>query len=401
MKPPSEAAVGYSKLADAFEAGATAAAMARDASSGSVPPLVAIAYATVSYDQREIVRGVRSALPGVRLVGASAQGISRAGAVEEIDRVVGVALVRSARVGARAARVAGVSADSAGAGRALAEALRAGGRGPADDEPVIVWYDPLARINVDALLGGLAEGGFPRVVGGGAGQPFGPTYKTYQYFDGEVLSDAAVALWLPGARLALGLSNGVEPVGFEVTVTDAFENAIRGLDGQPALDVWVEQFGGDGTHGHNSAAWAFGLPVPEPLRDAYEGPIPRGFFGFDEKTREILLQAPIPPGTVVQVCHRTPRAVFDRAVEMGRRLKARLGGERPFLALSFECAARPAPFLGTARALEEVKQIQAELGPGLPWLGTYAWGEIAPIGPRSYVHNFTFPLCVVCDAPGD
>ncbi|HEU4537506.1 MAG TPA: FIST N-terminal domain-containing protein, partial [Polyangiaceae bacterium] len=371
MNAPSQAAVGHSRLADAFEAGAAAGAMARDGS-GALPPVVAIVYGTVAYDPNELLRGVRSALPGTLLVGASTQGISRVGAVEEIERVVGVALLRSTRIGARAAKATRVSADAEGAGRSLAEALRAGGPGAADDEPVLLWYDPTSRVDVAALLRGLGEGGFPRVVGGGAGQPFGPTLKTYQYFEHETFSDGAVALRLPGARSVLELTNGVEPLGFELTVTDAAGNAIRAIDGQPALDVWVERLGGGRVHGYDTASWAFGVSLPEALRGAYEGPITRAVFSFEEQTREILVQAPIAAGTRVQLCHRTPRAVFDRAVEMARRLKRRLEGERPLLALSFECGARSAPFLGEARALEEVRAMQAELGPALPWLGTYA-----------------------------
>jgi hypothetical protein len=400
MNSPSEAAVGHSRLADAFEAGAAAGAMARDGA-GSQPPLVAIVYGTVAYDQNELLRGVRSALPDTLLVGASTQGISRPGAVEEIERVVGVALLRSSRFGVQAAQARHVSADAVRAGRSLAEALRAGGPAAADDEPVMLWYDPTTRVDVAALLQGLAEGGFPRIVGGGAGQPFGPAIKTYQYFQNETFSDGAVALRLPGARSVLELTSGVEPLGFDLTVTESAGNAIRAIDGQPALDVWVERLGGGRVHGYDTASWAFGVSLPESLRDAYEGPVPRAVFGFDETTREILVQAPIPTGTRLQLCHRTPRAVFDRAIEMARRLKRRLEGERPVIALSFECAARSAPFLGEARALEEVRCMQAELGPGLPWLGTYAWGEIAPVGPQSYFQNYSFPLCVICDPPGD
>ena len=119
-------------------------------------------------------------------------------------------------------------------------------------------------------------------------------------------------------------------------------------------------------------------------------------FGFRPKTREVVLQAPIPAGTQVQVCHRTPEAVFDRATVMATRLHARLAGREPALALGFECAARARPFLGEELTRREIGGMQAILGDTLPWLGMYAWGEVAPVGSTTYFHNYTFPLAVLC-----
>ena len=76
---------------------------------------------------------------------------------------------------------------------------------------------------------------------------------------------------------------------------------------------------------------------------------------------------------------------------------ARLHGKAPILALSFECGARPRPFLGDEKALEEVRRIQASIGTDIPWLGMYPWGEIAPKAGRSSFSNFQFPLLVLCE----
>jgi small ligand-binding sensory domain FIST len=88
--------------------------------------------------------------------------------------------------------------------------------------------------------------------------------------------------------------------------------------------------------------------------------------------------------------------VFDRAVGMAGRLRERLADRTPLLALSFECAARARPFLGEELTRRELARMQAILGERLPWLGMYAWGEIAPVGDRTYFHNYTLPLGVVC-----
>jgi hypothetical protein len=98
----------------------------------------------------------------------------------------------------------------------------------------------------------------------------------------------------------------------------------------------------------------------------------------------------------VHICHRTVEAVFDRAIEMGKRLKRSMEGRSPLLVLSFECGARPRPFLGDEKTLEENRRIQELVGTNVPWLGMFPWGEIAPHGAYSHFSNFQFPILVLC-----
>lgn len=384
------AGVGHSRDEDAFGAGRAAAQAAVDEAGGA--PALAIVYATVLYEHVRLLAGVRSVVGAdVPLVGCTTQGISRVGAVDEVDRVVGVAVLTGEDVRVRTAIVPAFHADPRGAGRALADAL-----GPRRaDHPVLLWYDPLTGCDVDELLGGLADGGCPQVIGAGAGQTWGPTNRTYQFYGGDVLTGAVVGLALDGVRLMFDLTHGTEPLGLDLEVTEAEGNVIRTIDGRPALEVWSEQLGGttDNNVDHH-AAWALGVQLPDGDAQHYEGPITRAVFHIDADTQTLGLQVAIPTGTRVQLCHRTQEAVHARAVEMAERLRSRLEGARPLLALSFECAARPRPFLGDPGALAEVCTMQAALGP-VPWFGLYAWGELAPIGSRTFYHNYTFPLVLV------
>ena len=394
------AGVGWNSGPDSFQAGAAAArqAAAQAAQTPDCAPVVALVYATVIYDQEAVLRGVREALPDVPIVGASTQDLSRAGDVEAGDRVVGVAVIAGAAVRARTATAQDVSRDPAAAARELA--ARLGPPSGPDAAPLLLWYDPLTGINVDVLIEGLRAAGYPRILGGGAGQPWGPLYRTYQYFDGRVLRDSVVALQLDGdVELVHDLTHGTDTLGLELTVTGAHDNVITEIEGRPALDVWREQLGiGEEAvlNIDSTAVWALGVTLPPGVAEAYEGPITRSVFGFRSKTRELVLQAPIPAGTQVQVCHRTPEAVYDRATVMATRLQARLAGRAPVLALGFECAARARPFLGDELTRQEIGRMQAILGDGLPWLGMYAWGEVAPVGATTYFHNYTFPLAVLC-----
>ena len=66
--------------------------------------------------------------------------------------------------------------------------------------------------NIQVLIDGLGEGGYTNLIGGASGQPWGPLAKTYQYFDGGVMNDSAVALKLTGVKSAIWeTTHGVEP----------------------------------------------------------------------------------------------------------------------------------------------------------------------------------------------
>lgn len=389
------AGVGWNSGPDSLEAGAAAA---RDAlAQAAAPAVAAIVYASVLYDQRAVLQGVRSVLPGIVIVGASTQDIARAGDVETSERIVGVAVLAGSKLAARSTSVQDVSRDPAVAARVLAERLGP----PVPGVPLLLWYDPLAGINVDTLLAGLHAAGHAAILGGGAGQPWGPLHRTYQYIDDQVLRDSVVVLQLSGdLEIVHDLTHGTDTLGLDLVVTGADGNIIQSIDDRPALDVWREQLGleeGAGLDIEATATWALGVALPGTTADAYEGPITRAVFGFRPATREIVLQAPIPAGTRVLVCHRTREAVFDRAIAMATRLHARLAGRTPRLVLGFECAARARPFLGDELARGEIVQMQAILGERLAWLGMYAWGEVAPLGATTHFHNFTFPLAVLCE----
>lgn len=356
----------------------------------TAPPSVVVVYATVLHDHGGVLAGVRSVTGEAPLVGCSTQGISRPGGVDEVDRVVGVAVLSG--VEARIAVVESIAGDPEGAGRRLAEAL-----GPQRGEcPVLLWYDPLTGVDVDAMLAGLASGGRPLVLGGAAGQAWGPIHRTYQFAGERVLSDAAVGLHLDGVHIVFDQTHGAESLGLEMTVTRSEGNVLQEIDGQPALRVWTDQLGaGRSNDVDELAAWPLGVALPDEEASHYEGLISRAVFGLRHDTEDIVLQAPIPAGTRIHVCHRTQEAVFDGAIAMARRLATRLEGTTPLLALSFECAARPRPFLGEEASGREVRQMQEILGAHVPWLGHFAWGELAPIGARTWFHNYTFPLAVL------
>lgn len=369
-----------------------AVAEVADRAHTGVPAKVVIAYSGVAYDQERLIAALCERYPGVPVVGCSTQGFSMDRLSLESDRFLVIAELGGSDLAARSAHVEDLRPDPYAAGRALADQL-----GPVTraDQTTLLWYDPLGGADVQATLRGLADGGCPIVYGGAAGQPWGHMVETYQYADGRAMTRGAVAMRIEGPTLVGDFTHGAESLGLELTVTLAEGNIIRELDGKPALDLWCEQLGvSPEREVENTSNWALGVRPPDGV--SYEGLVTRAPFGLDPAQKTLILQAPIPTGSRVQVCIRTQSAVYDGAMAMGERLGRALVGRNPLLALSFECGARPAPFLGTEAARQEVIEVQRRLACRVPWFGMYAWGEIAPVGPRSDFHNFTFPLGVLC-----
>jgi len=395
MSDQSSAGVGWSSLPEAAKAGREAVRMALSAAKRG-KPVVVIVYMTVLYDPKLALAAIREEIgdPTVPIIGSSTQGIARWGAVTETDRVLGVAIICSDTIRATVAKSNNLAADAFDAGRKIATQL--GDPRGLGQVPLVVWFDPLSGANVQSLIDGLAEGGYRHLVGGASGQPWGPLDKTYQYFDTEAMNDAVVALKLEGLGGAVwDTTHGVEPLGLDVKVTEAEGNVIKKLNGKPALDVWSEQLLGTFTFHVDDWTWALGVRLPESDPNDPEGLVSRGVFGIDKEKKELILLAPIPVGSTVHVCHRTVEAVFDRCLKMGERVRKGLEGKSPLIALAFECGARPRPFLGDEKALEEVCRVQETIGTKIPWLGMYPWGEIAPKGGRSQFSNFQFPLLVL------
>ncbi len=353
-------------------------------------PSVVIAYVGVAHERQSTLNSLRELVgPSVPVIGGSSQGASIGGEALEQPRFLALAAISGVTV--TTASVDDISKDSAASGAELAAALGAPPEGP---HATVLFYDPLGGVNAQALVDSLADGGYPHVYGAATGQPWGKFVGTYQFAADRVTEKGATVARIDGVEVIAELTHGAESLGLELEVTKSEGNIVYELNGRPALDVWCEQLGVEPEADvENSANWALGMTMPAGTN--YEGLITRAPFSLDNEARTLVFQAPVPVGASVQVCIRTQDAVYDRALDMSKRLKNALTAADPVLALGFECGARPSPFLGAEKAKEEVCAMQQTIGVDTPWLGTYAWGEIAPVGDRTYFHNFTFPLAVL------
>jgi hypothetical protein len=280
-------------------------------------------------------------------------------------------------------------------GQALARKLKTDlGREP---NVVLLFYDPLAGLDVESMIAGMRTELTCSIAGAGAGQPWGTPLETAQFYGTEIFNHGALALALAGPfTTEIGLCHGTEASGIRSVVTKAHGNQILEIDGRPAVDIWREVTGADESamlHQSHFAIWAVGVEktVLVDGRKIVDHVI-RGAFGFDSKTGAMLLQAAIPEGTRITLHHRTVEKVLSGTSAMAQDLKTRLAGRRPWAVLGFECAARTYPFLGPANTLQEHLDLRRIVAPDSPWLGMMAWGEIGPCLGQTMFHNYSYPL---------
>jgi hypothetical protein len=365
---------------------------------GATRPKVVIAFATMNHDQPALLEGLRGALgKDVPVLGCSVQGVVSNDQLTEDGLALGLMGFGGAEVHCAAAVEREIQTDSKEKGRHLAQSLKRDLKG--EPKIILVFYDPLCGTDVEAMLDGIRLEVDCPVVGGAAGQPWGPPRETFQYWDQEVLSHGVVALALSG-RFAyeIGICHGTAPTGITSVVTKAAGNQVMEIDGRPAADVWRETTGcqrEDMVHQSHFAAWALGVE-----KQGAHGQVERvirGAFGFDLETGAMILQAAVPEGTKVMLHHRTIEHVMSGSERMGSDLVSRLAGRKPWAAMGFECAARTFPFLGATNTRKEHERLRGQVASDSPWLGMMAWGEIGPCAGKPAFHNYTYPLVLFTD----
>jgi hypothetical protein len=352
---------------------------------------VVLAYLTVDHDQRAFLRGLRSTLGDVPVVGCSGQGVIGRGCVREVGHAASLLALGGDSLACATAAVDAIAEDTRGKGRALGAALRARCPAPAY---VVLHHDPVVGADIDELLAGLhAELPCP-VIGAGAAHGVGvPIGRTFQYAGGEVRTGAAVAVALGGtARFDAASSLGCSPTGAEMVVTCADGNRLLELDGRPALEVWQDIAGVAPERFAPESAAALALGVRSP-----DGPLIRAAVGLDLARGGLVLQAGIATGTRVALYQRTTADVLDGTRAAVRALAARLAGARVRAVLGFESGARTTPFLGADGTLAENLELQQALAPDADYAGVIGWGELFPFGGSSALHHDTYSFLVITD----
>ncbi|MEQ1505363.1 MAG: FIST N-terminal domain-containing protein [Myxococcota bacterium] len=349
-------------------------------------PIAGLLFAGIDVDHPRVLAAIADRWPDLALIGCTTDGeISSTLAFQEdslaLFLFVGGGLIARVGVGtglardpAAAARQAAAEAGYPGVPRlcvALPESLQV------DGVPVV------AAVNA-ALPAGTV------VVGGTAGDRW-QFRATRQFCGRRVVEDSVPLLLLGGAfEVGVGIASGWTPLGRIGRVTAGEGPLVREIDHAPAVEFYRQYLG------HHVE------PNPEyPILILEEDDGPgylRAPFRYDADTGAIVFAADVPAGAGLQVTAAPSQGILDAcAVSVERALA---GSDLPVVgAFAVSCAARK-QILGT-RTANECRILRDAIGPDVPVIGFYAYGEIAPLGAArtARFHNETFVTVVFRSVP--
>lgn len=392
-----KAGVATSSKIRAIQAGKDACQKAIEKIGGQADLI--IAFSSVAYDQQELVQGLQQAAGRTPVIGCSDSGeITNQGPT---SGKVAVMALQTPDIRYSFGIGRGTDKNSFEAGKQAAQQVKDNAKH--DLSLFIMLLDGLAE-NGAAAVRGVQEvlgENFP-IMGGSAGDDF-RFKKTYQYFNGEVLTNSIVGVGLSGNfSFGVGVKHGWEPIGLPMKVTKSKGSKLIEINGRPALSIYEDYFGKKAEE-----------LIKEPIaKIAYTYPLGLSVEGSDEllirdvvianKKGEITCAAEIPEGSEVRLMLGDPDKAINSAREAAKHARRQLEeeGAQPKAAIIFDCMAR-CKLLGQGiRNKEEIDAIK-EVLPDAEIIGFYTYGEQAPLAGmlgekcRSVFHNETMTMLVL------
>lgn len=347
---------------------------------GRAPDLVLL-FASAALAPQAVLDGFYSVMPAeVRLIGCSSYAeINSEEALTHSVTAMGFLL---GPVEAKIVR------GEAGPGRAVGEAMAAELAG--FDPALLLVLPDVLTVNVAHLLEGL-QGRLGRTLPiiGGAPADMGAIAATHQFRDREVYPGGVVGLALRGPlRVATAADSGYTLFGSERTVTRAAGVKILEIDGQSAVQAYLDALG-------PRASELPGAMIEHPLgivgargvrRD--ESPLIRIVFAVQPDQDALVLGADIEEGTVLRMTRGSRDGLLSAAGGACRQV-ADLA-PRPSAAFVFDCISRKI-VLGS-RYKEELRAAFAAIPADTPTIGFYTFGEVCPVEGVAKHHESTFTL---------
>lgn len=402
------AGVGHTINSNSVDAGVEAAQMALGEANINSPH-VALMFHTANHDPRQFHAGVRSVLGAdTRLLGGFTGGVITRDYLGYDGYEGAVAVLSSDTVEFDAFSEFGLKErGEREVGVNLGEQIRPSLDG--EGVGLIYMYDSIKSFTPESgfdlnigtyIVEGMTEGlgTWPAAAGMGmiGNMQLSPTF---QFFDDQVVQQAALALLARGGsfRLHSTIMHGCRPASSYHTVTRAEKNIVLEIDGRPALDVVDELMGPE-----SDKSWAdyplfvtFGVNKGDkfgPFRE--EQYANRLCMAVDRERRGLIMFEPdLVEGSEVQLMRRA--IDFDYIGARSEQILDDVGEREPFFALYIDCMGRASAYCGSDG--EEGMEVQKVIGSRMPLLGLYTGVELGAVMGRQQALDWTGVLCVFCE----
>ncbi len=344
-------------------------------------PQAGLLFAAIDFDHALILQHIQDAFPGIELIGGTTNGEISSILEFQEDSVTlmlfaGNDVEIHSGIGREASKNPALAAQEA-----IAQAKAKSAFLP----QLCLTFPESLTTNGVLILEGLKQslGQDIPIIGGITADDY--TFKkTYQFFQGEVLTDSVPVLLFSGKLLfGHGVASGWTPVSKRSRVTKVDGNVVYEIDGQRALDFYQHYLGEEGFAG-NFAIHALAIFEDE---DHFYMRAPKG---YDQQSGSMTFFSDIPEQAVVQITDVNRENILSACETSLKNAIAHYPGVQPTAALLISCGARRR-ILGT-QTIKEYQLVKTHLPGALPCCGFYAYGEIAPLVSKGQTqfHNKTF-----------
>jgi small ligand-binding sensory domain FIST len=227
-----------------------------------------------------------------------------------------------------------------------------------------------------------------RVVGGMASSARSAGARQL-IFSNQALPRGAVGVLLQGSVPVRSIvSQGCRPIGQHMVITQAQENIVAELGGQPPLvrlqQLWQELSPSD------RELFQQGLHIGRVINE-YQGQFRRGDFlvrnvlGLDRESGALAITENVRVGQTVQF-HVRDAQTADEDLHALLQGDVQSHEKRPAGALLFTCNGRGTRLFSAPH--HDARAVRAEVG-AVPLAGFFAMGELGPVGGQNFIHGFT------------
>ena len=382
--------IGNSSKIDGYEAGYEAASTVKEQLGADDPDFVFV-FSNIGYEQQDILDAVAEILGDVPLSGATFGGIIGREFVDESMYAVQIVGFKSNTIQFYNFQGANVVDQPLQAGENIGQQAAA----VAKEGNRILFLFPDFRTNLTSLFEGIEKHCNLPFIGGGSGDNL-MFQQCYQFHDGEVMESACCAVLMVGDfELITIVTHGSEPLSDARVVTKSIGNVIYEIDDKPALDVASEGFGQEITPENMPfAICLMGIGFKTTYSPNLLSPyIVHAIHGFNFDNGSCVVQTEVTVGSEIRFMRRDPNSVLESARAGAERLNNALDSLNvtPKLICQFDCAGRGKCFVGDD-VHKGIAMVQEAFKHTVPWMGSFAFGEISSIKGKNYFCNYTATL---------
>lgn len=388
--------IGISEKKDPFLAASEAAKFALHQIHHSKEITLGILFSTIHFADKRLLEGITYSLGPIKLLGCTGAGLISSNAISTYG--VGLMLIASSekiKFGCAAAPdISGKGARAAGEEFAQA-ALK--NLGTPQRDMALVFCDGLVE-NASELLRGIKDVlGLSFPIFGGSSADNLRFFKTYQYFNGELLTNSLTGAVFSGESIfGMGLRHGWKPLGKPHAITEVKGNVIKKIEGKPAVTIYEDYFGKSREEIKQSLIrmsiyYPLGIYVPGETEYLL-----RNALRIDEDGG-LVCQGDAAAGEDVRLMMGTKEWALDAATQAAQEAKSALADKTIKGAIIFESISRN-KLLGrlTEKELSRIKEVLGDV----PILGICTYGEQAPLKSlehygETYFHNETVAILAI------